>query len=1193
MPSLRKDLRSDLEKSIVKARDIAEAAATAALQALAVGEPKPFPHMDADARALRNRLRERGRAAGDVRNDFTTAQTIAHLAQLVAYEHWHRMIFARFLAENHLLLEPEHQVALSLDDVQELAREEGIDLWQLAGSYAQRMLPEVFRNDDPALEVALAREDRLKLEKLLADLDPATFTADDSLGWTYQFWQTKRKADVNASGVKIGADEISPVTQLFTEDYMVEFLLDNTLGAWWASGERGRLARTTVSEEDARNAVALPGCDWKYLRFVQGSAGVPPASLESESGQDAHAPLWTPAAGSFPGWPKTAADLRCLDPCMGSGHFITAMFHRLVALRMAEENLDEKAAVIAVIRDNLFGLEIDPRCTQIAAFNLALAAWRRVGHCKLPPMNLACSGLAPNTPEQEWVALAGDNDRLQRGMARLHKLFQNAPILGSLINPKAGGGDLLEADFHEVAELLGKALGREAEDNAAHEAAVTAHGLAKAAEILAGEFTIVATNVPYLGRGKQEEVLQDYCQRVHPEAKTDLATCFVQRCLGFCSPFGSTALVTPQNWLSLPSYSRMRSELLRTLKVDWFARLGARAFETIGGEVVNVALVAIVNVKPTADTWSGGCEVESAETPAEKSQALRSSPWKRVLQNQILKNPDARITLEAQSKLNLLSSFAFSPQGIKTGDDGCYRRTFWEIPTATEAWRFYQGTPDKTQLADGMHFVLDWSCEGADFSRLQGMAAWGRRGVVLKLMGDFTESLFLGEHFDSNVTAIIPNDVGHLPALWCFCASPEFSSTLKSIEAGIKVNNATAVKIPFDLAHWQKVAEEKYPDGLPKPFSSDPTQWLFNGHPNPNHPCPNRPKDAEGNFIPQPSTFILHVAVARLLGYRWPRQTGSSFPNCPALDPDGLEPFCDDDGIVCLTPLRGEAKAADRLRKLLDAAYGSVGVPPASSSSHSQGGQDARAPLKSGQDGHAPPWNERQLLTAAGAKSTTLEDWLRDEFFESHCKLFHHRPFLWHLWDGRPDGFHALVNYHQLAAPGGAGHKLLETLTYAYLGDWIRRQQDDANNEVPGAQSRLEAATTLQQELKNILQGEPPYDLFIRWKPLHQQPIGWHPDLNDGVRLNIRPFLYAKDVNKKDAGILRWKPNVKWTKDRGTEPQREKADFPWFWTWDEKTPDFPGTHKFDGNRWNDLHYSNDAKHKACQLTHQTRPDFHA
>ena len=117
----------------------------------------------------------------------------------------------------------------------------------------------------------------------------------------------------------------------------------------------------------------------------------------------------------------------------------------------------------AVIEGNLFGLEIDPRCTQIAAFNLALAAWRRVGHCKLPAMNLACSGLAPNTREADWLAMAGDNERLRNGMERLYRLFQKAAVLGSLINPRAGEGDLLVAAFHELQPLLEQALAQESQ----------------------------------------------------------------------------------------------------------------------------------------------------------------------------------------------------------------------------------------------------------------------------------------------------------------------------------------------------------------------------------------------------------------------------------------------------------------------------------------------------------------------------------------------------------------------------------------------------------------------------------------------------------------------------------------------------------------------------------------------------------
>ena len=131
-----------------------------------------------------------------------------------------------------------------------------------------------------------------------------------------------------------------------------------------------------------------------------------------------------------------------------------------------------------------------------------------------------------------------------------------------------------------------------------------------------------------------------------------------------------------------------------------------------------------------------------------------------------------------------------------------------------------------------------------------------------------------------------------------------------------------------------------------------------------------------------------------------------------------------------------------------------------------------------------------------------------------------------------------------------------------------------------GAEDRLIAAQALQKEFEAIIAGEPPYDLFVRWKPLKQQAIGWEPDINDGVRLNIRPFLLANDVGRKGAGILRAKPNIKWDKDRGSEPSRPKADFPWFWKWDEETEDFAGGREFDGNRWNDCHYTTAAKRAA-------------
>jgi hypothetical protein len=177
------------------------------------------------------------------------------------------------------------------------------------------------------------------------------------------------------------------------------------------------------------------------------------------------------------------------------------------------------------------------------------------------------------------------------------------------------------------------------------------------------------------------------------------------------------------------------------------------------------------------------------------------------------------------------------------------------------------------------------------------------------------------------------------------------------------------------------------------------------------------------------------------------------------------------------------------------------------------------------------------------------------------------------------------MNYHTLASAEGKGRQTLESLTHSYLGDWITRQKDGEKRGEEGAEDRLASASELQKRLIAILEGEPPFDLFVRWKPVKEQAIGWEPDINDGVRMNIRPFLASDLPNgKKGAGILRYKPNIKWEKDRGKEPERKKSDYPWFWGWDEKAVDFMGGTKFDGNRWNDCHYTNEMKRKARKGT---------
>jgi hypothetical protein len=1120
--SLSKEHRKLLENTTAQARVLAEMASKAALENLAVHEKGYRPHM-ADQpvqRDLRNRLRSRAKALGDAR-DPKGEQSIRHLTELAAYEHWHRLLFTRFLTENHLLITDEENgsVPITLDECEELAPELGArDGFDLACRFASRILPGVFRRDDPVLELPIALNDQVAMRNLLNSLPSECFQADDALGWTYQFWQAQRKKEVNDSGKKIGADELSPVTQLFTEDYMVEFLLHNTIGAWWA-GKLGPIQADTEEEArvraglDAREGV--PAIVWSYLRFVQ----------------DETTKLWSPAAGTFEGWPRAANLIRLLDPSMGSGHFLVFALPLLVRLRMEEEQLVPKAAVIAVLDDNIHGLELDERCTQIAAFNVAVTAWKLAGYQSLPQLHLACSGLAPSATYAEWMALASTDDRLQNGMARLYRLFKDASMLGSLINPRIGESALLDATFEELQPLLEKALAQETKDDTAHEMAVIAQGVARAAEILAGHFTLVTTNVPYLGRPNQDDVLKEYCDRFHRSARSDLATCFIERSLALCAHDGSVALVTPQSWLFQPGYKVLRRNLLESEHWLLLARLGPRAFETISGEQVNVCLLTLCHSKPVMGQMFAGVDVTDRTNAEGKKSAITSESMVSVAQSDQLKNPDTRISLQPLESGQNLEKHAVCIQGLATSDDPQFTCFFWEFSRITNGWEGLMGTVEDTCLGGGRERLIHWEAGSGRYYRhaqalkaegrlggwKSGTEARGKMGVLVSQMSMLPVTLYSGEFYDHNASVIVTDDPTKLPAIWAFASSAIFGEEVRKLDSSMKPSNNVFVKVPFDLSGWKKVAAEKYPNGLPKSHSDDPTQWLFNGN----------PKGAD-----QP----LHVAVARLLGYQWPRQTGSSFPDCPALGPDGLEGLAGEDGIVCLPAVNHEQPAANRLRSLLAAALGS--------------------------------FDEASLVAAAGlkgSKSKTLEEWLRDEFFEQHAKLFHDRPFIWHLWDGRTDGFHVLVNYHKL------DHATLQKLTYSYLGDWIQDQARDAKDNKPGAAERLGAAQELQKKLAAILEGEAPLDIFVRWKPLKDQAEGWNPDLNDGVRQNIRPFLLASDVGKRGAGLFRAIPLKLKESDRGNEPQRPKEEYPWFWCEEEPGTDPAGGDAFVGTRWNNFH----------------------
>jgi hypothetical protein len=735
-----------------------------------------------------------------------------------------------------------------------------------------------------------------------------------------------------------------------------------------------------------------------------------------------------------------------------------------------------------------------------------LTAWRIGGWQVLPLPHIAWVGAPPPLPKKEFSALSDGDEELAYALEALHDFFVKAPILGTLLEPT--GGDLFEAErLQKVEAILGPLLerARRAEPERA-EGMISARGMADAAELLHKKYVFQATNVPFLGRHKQADELAEYIDTRYPNASADLAPTMVLRMLRLAVAGGSISFVTPQNWLFLKTFKKMRQNILRENVIDLISPLGPNAFETISGAIVNVALIAMSRRKPSDTDAFSGINVTEKSNSAAKALALVDDSILTIKQNTQLGNSESRILLQEAKSGVSLSQIADVYEGLSRGDTERFDRKFWEIQLPDKRWKGLCETASDTDLFSGRSTCFLWEHgEGAlarhPSARVQGLGAWNRECIIVERTGALKARLSVGDVHAQNCVAILPKSAQYLPVILSFVQSDDFRSQLKKLADKLILPTGVFLQTKLELDAWEKAASISFPVGLPEPESLSPTNWLFSGHPRNCH-----------------DWAAIHVALARLCGYRWPAENDpevrlSDFARSWVRSSRAL-PAGDSDGLVGVPAVAGEKSLVDRLRSSLALSFGSL-------------------------------WSdelERKLVAAADemldrkrARDGSLETWVRERAFRQHCCLFEQRPFLWHISDGLKDGFSVFVHYQRFDQAN------LRKLTYTLLGDWIARAKSEQNA------LRYEKACELQQALEKVLEGETPYDIFVRWKALASQPLGWDPDLDDGVRQNIRPFIKAGVLSHDLSKIQK-------DKDRGNDV----GSAPWYQV-------------FNGERRNDHH----------------------
>ncbi len=706
----------------------------------------------------------------------------------------------------------------------------------------------------------------------LEDLD-AMFADPDAIGWAYQFYQEEAKARVDAKckmgGKVVSRSELAAKTELFTEPYMVQWLLQNSLGR---------------SYHEANPQSSLPAT-WEY--YVQ------PEKLEIAA-------------------PFDLDSLTLLDPCVGSGHFLRVAFDMFVAMyRERYPSFTAREIADRILSQHLFGIDLDPRAAQLAGLTLYLRAWelvreehrkarKRGSSAYIPPaMNLATTPKGLDKGALERHLQRAPQDRIfEKLLENIFIGLEQADTLGSLLRTREyldnAIADLLKPRNYELefdpdtvmrhqaimtmAKINPAGLRNELLETIANSFKVEAGNTddvsmalfgyeaergVRLLQILDRQYTVVVTNPPYLGSKNMSILLKNYVEKYHNPGKRDLYATFILRCLELCKPNGRVAMVTMQGWMFLRSYSGMRVKskgnlqdeskkdkfegLLQETSIEGITHLGRYAFSEIGNAVVAPILFTTKKARPSIEHKVWACRL-TAPRPSEEQGALllktiRLGQAREMLftpyQSDFLFIPEASMIywlnphfLKLLQQSQRLNEIAYTRQGLATADNTRFTRCFWEIPIPADKnttlvkkrwfWHVKGGGYSKWTGLEWL--AVDWQLNGARVrlfgkGRLQGTDFFFQQGLTYTMVsrGALGMRLLEDSIFDVKGSSLFlknnNQDIMKIAALLCSHVCSYLTRTL-SQSLDLPIGYLSQLPIPNNLQKFQ--GDGNYPLALKK-----------------------------------------------------------------------------------------------------------------------------------------------------------------------------------------------------------------------------------------------------------------------------------------------------------------------------------------------------------------------------------------
>ena len=642
-------------------------------------------------------------------------------------------------------------------------------------SYHQ-LLPNLFEGLDDASELLLP--DDLLSDGSIAGGFRSQISDDDCedveiIGWLYQFYISEKKDQVIGKVVK--SEDIPAATQLFTPNWIVKYMVQNSLGAQWlatypASALKGQMEYYIEPAEQTDEVNAQ-------------LAAITPESLNPE-------------------------ELTLIDPACGSGHILVEAYELFKAIYL-ERGYQQREIPQLILEKNLFGLDIDERAAQLTSFALMMKG--RGDDRRLFERGIQLNVMAlVNSDGLDVEALANAINLADHGLkladlVELKQLFEHATTFGSLIQVPDELAQKLPA-LRRLSELKGQ-------DMLVAEKLKCLEPLIRQAALLAARYDDVVANPPYMGSGGMNTLVKEFAKLSFPGAKNDLFSCFIERGYTFAKCAGYNSMVTMQNWMFLSSFQTLRERMLESKTIKTMTQIGLNSFPSMNSKVAQAVVFSHANLRIPGYNATFR-DLSSAPQSADKKDIFLShDPATQFLANaeQLMKIPGSPLAYWISSfdifQLPTLSSYAESGGRTKTHNDERFVRMLWEVSRSNcgrnDVWVQYEKGGDFRKWYGGCIFLVNWSCGArSEYSRNGGLSNqkyWSRFGITWSDITSGINSFRVKEksfEYSSASPTIFLCDEKDLSELLAMLNSKPFAWLLKILNPTLHVNPGDALSAP-------------------------------------------------------------------------------------------------------------------------------------------------------------------------------------------------------------------------------------------------------------------------------------------------------------------------------------------------------------------------------------------------------------